>query len=124
MYVVQKHAASHLHDDFRLEWNGVLLSWAVPEEPSPMPSVKRLALQTEDHPLGYADFEGVILEREYGAGTVTLWDTGTWVPEDPDVEASLQNGELKFETAMVADQAEGSTRCGLTVTALINEFVG
>jgi bifunctional non-homologous end joining protein LigD len=95
-YVVQKHRATALHYDFRLEWNGVMLSWAVPKGPSLDPSTKRLAVQVEDHPIDYSDFEGVIPGGEYGGGTVMIWDTGSWVPEVPDVDAALTKGELKF----------------------------
>ena len=96
VYVVQKHMSSHLHYDFRLEWRGLLLSWVVPKGPSLNPAVRRLAMQTEDHPVEYADFEGVIPAGQYGSGTVMLWDRGTWQPENADVDASLQKGEIKF----------------------------
>jgi len=97
IYVIQKHRATQLHYDFRLEWSGTLLSWAVPKGPSLDPSVKRLAMQVEDHPIDYANFEGVIPADEYGGGTVMVWDTGTWEPEVPDVDEALRKGDLKFQ---------------------------
>jgi bifunctional non-homologous end joining protein LigD len=97
-FVIQKHAASHLHYDFRLGWNGVLKSWAVAKGPSYVVKDKRLAVQVEDHPMEYGGFEGIIPQGQYGGGTVMLWDDGWWAPQPghEDVDAGLKEGSLKF----------------------------
>jgi bifunctional non-homologous end joining protein LigD len=94
-FCVQKHLASSLHYDFRIEHQGVLLSWAVPKGPSLNSADKRLAMHVEDHPIEYGEFEGVIPDG-YGAGVVMLWDRGTWTPETDDVDAALAKGDLKM----------------------------
>lgn len=96
-FCVQKHAASHLHYDFRLELEGVLKSWAVPKGPSLDPKVRRLAMETEDHPLDYGEFEGIIPKGEYGGGTVLLWDRGSWLPLDDDPHRAYRSGKIRFE---------------------------
>ncbi len=104
IYVVQKHQASHLHYDLRLEEGGVLKSWAVPKVPVNSPGTKRLAMQVEDHPLGYADFEGTIPEGEYGAGTVEIWDRGTYRPVESGPEkivADIDGRRLKGHFVLV-----------------------
>ena len=99
-FVIQKHAASRLHYDLRLEVNGVFKSWAVTKGPSLDPRDRRLAVEVEDHPLDYGDFEGTIPQGEYGGGTVMLWDRGFWATEDGgDPERALRKGELKFTLA-------------------------
>jgi bifunctional non-homologous end joining protein LigD len=111
-FVVQKHRATRLHYDFRLEHRGVMLSWAVPKGPSPDPAVKRLAMETEPHPMDYNQFEGVIPEGQYGGGTVMIWDKGVWAPatskglgDEDEVDRQLKKGDLKF--VMLGEKLSG-----------------
>jgi bifunctional non-homologous end joining protein LigD len=106
MFVVQKHRASHLHYDFRLTIDGVLVSWAMPKGPSMNPAEKHLAVRTEDHPLEYAEFEGVIPDGQYGAGTVMVWDKGTYGTKD-GVPASKQLARGKLDVEL-----DGAKLCG------------
>src|SRR5215469_3605278 len=106
-FVIQKHDATRLHYDFRLELGGVFKSWAVTRGPSLDPTDKRLAVEVEDHPLGYGDFEGTIPHGQYGGGTVQLWDRGFWAPEGKQtVEQALAAGDLKF--VLEGDKLHGS----------------
>jgi len=103
-FVIQKHSATHLHYDFRLEVDNVLKSWAVPKEPPTQPGIRRLAVQVEDHELSYIDFEGTIPEGEYGAGTVEIWDKGTYTLKSRDdkiIEFTLDGSRLKGNYALI-----------------------
>ncbi len=104
IFVIQKHDASHLHYDLRLEIDGVLKSWAIPKTPPEKEGIKRLAVQTEDHPLEYADFEGAIPEGEYGAGRVEIWDKGNLLPEkikDNEILFELKGKRMKGKFALI-----------------------
>ena len=112
LFVIQKHASRRLHYDVRLEMDGVLKSWAVPKGPSLDPAEKHLAVHVEDHPLDYADFEGVIPKGEYGGGTVMVWDKGRWYPEEDsreDPAGSYRDGHLKFR--LEGDEAAAAAGC-------------
>ena len=116
-FVIQKHAASHLHYDFRLELDGVMKSWAVPKGPSLDPSVRRLAMEVEDHPISYNTFEGTIPEGEYGGGTVMLWDRGTYDAEDGGGAESLRRG---YETGDLKITLAGKRLRGAWVLVKMN----
>src|SRR4051812_24394279 len=115
-FVVQKHDASHLHYDFRLELNGVLKSWAVPKGPSLNPADKRLAMLVEDHPFDYRNFEGIIPEGNYGAGTVIIWDEGTY---EPIIEAKTKRDQEKL---LEKDFEKGSMKIRMHGSKLNGEF--
>lgn len=115
VFVMQKHAASHLHYDFRLEMDGVLKSWAIPKGPSMNPAEKRLAIMVEDHPYDYKDFEGIIPEGNYGAGTVMIWDNGTYTLADGE-------GAENVEKKLKSDLAKGHLSFILNGKKLKGEF--
>ena len=119
-FVIQKHRASHLHYDFRLEIDGVLASWSVPKGPSFDSSVKRLAMQTEDHPLDYGGFEGTIPEGQYGGGTVMVWDSGTYEPAEPfdrakELKFTLHGKKLSGSWVLVRTRRPGMERAWLLI---------
>ena len=107
IFVIQKHNATNLHYDFRLEIHNTLKSWSVPKGPSTDPSVKRMAIPTEDHPLAYADFEGTIPEGEYGGGTVMIWDTGTIESNKKDEEGNILSLEESFDNGSIEVTLKG-----------------
>src|SRR6476661_3026337 len=115
-FVIQKHDASHLHYDFRLEMEGVLKSWAIPKGPSMNPEDKRLAMMVEDHPYDYKDFEGIIPEGNYGAGTVIVWDEGTYEPLEPTGD------KAKDEKALLKQLKSGSVKINMHGHKLKGEF--
>lgn len=110
-FVVQKHNARRLHWDFRLEWRGVLKSWAVPKEPPTEPNIKRLAVETEDHAIEYKNFEGVIPEGQYGAGTVKIWDEGSYIPEkvsENEIIVDLAGKKMKGKYVLLKTRFRGA----------------
>src|SRR5690242_18000148 len=121
-FVVQKHRASHLHYDFRLEMEGVLKSWAVPKGPSLDPGDKRLAMQVEDHPVSYFHFEGIIPPNNYGAGTVMVWDTGTWEPLNEDYSDHAKNRAEREKEALTM-LAKGDLKFRLHGEKMKGDFV-
>jgi DNA ligase D-like protein (predicted 3'-phosphoesterase) len=110
-FVIQKHAATHLHYDFRLEMDNVLKSWAIPKEPPTQPGIRRLAMEVEDHEISYINFEGTIPKGEYGAGTVEIWDKGTYTLKDRSkdkIEFTLHGDKLKGDYALIKFKADKS----------------